>query len=118
MFNNGTIDACYLDTTLGVPCSQGSVPVIGVNATTLEDVQAAVQFTVQHDLKLVVKNTGYIHVIRSRLTHSDSGFRHDFLGRSASRGSFVIWTHYMKNITYNPTFVPRSAPQNETYDGK
>jgi len=27
----------------------------GVNATTLEDVQAAVQFAVQHDLKLVVK---------------------------------------------------------------
>ena len=56
MFN---IDACFLNTTLGMPCSQGSVPIIGVNAATPEDVQAADQFAVQHDLKLVVKNTGY-----------------------------------------------------------
>ena len=118
MFKNGTIDACFLNTTVGIPCNQGSVPIIGVNATTPEDVQAAVRFAVQNDLKLVVKNTGYACVTRFLNTPSDVGLRHDFLGRSAARGSFVIWTHYMKNITYSPTFLPQSAPQNESYDGK
>ncbi|OAX31836.1 FAD-binding domain-containing protein [Rhizopogon vinicolor AM-OR11-026] len=99
IFNNGTIDACYLDTSLGVPCSQGSVPIIGVNATTSEDVQAAVKFAVKHNPKLAVKNTG-----------------HDYLGRSTNRGSFVVWTHHMKNTTYNPSFIPQGAPPNETYD--
>lgn len=59
IFKNGTIDACYLNTTIGAPCTQGSVPIVGVNATTPKDVQVAVQFAVQHNLKLVVKNTGY-----------------------------------------------------------
>ena len=43
---------------------------------------------------------------------------HDFLGRSAARGSFQVWTHNMKNITYNSTFVPQGAPANETYEGR
>jgi len=59
MFKNGTIDACFLNTTLGIPCNQGSVPIIGVNAMTPEDVQATVQFAVQYDLKLVMKNAGH-----------------------------------------------------------
>ena len=57
-FKNGTISACYLNTTLGVPCEQGNVPVIGVDARTPEDIQAAINFAVQYNLKLVVKNTG------------------------------------------------------------
>ena len=63
MFKNDTIDACFLNTTLGIPCNQGSVPIIGINAETPEDVKAAVQFAVQYDLKLVVKNTGFVCVI-------------------------------------------------------
>ena len=58
MFQNGTIAVCYLNTTITGMCEQGSVPVIGVDARTVEDVQAAVNFAVQHKLKLVVKNTG------------------------------------------------------------
>ena len=44
-------------------------------------------------------------------------FRHDLLGRSAARGAFVVWTHNMKNITYDATFAPQGAPLNETYEG-
>ena len=58
MFQNGTISACYLNMTITGTCQQGSVPVIGVDARTTEDIQAAVNFAVQHRLKLVVKNTG------------------------------------------------------------
>ncbi|KAI6161779.1 hypothetical protein EDD17DRAFT_1582504 [Pisolithus thermaeus] len=98
MFDNGAIGACYLNTSLDVPCEQGSVPVIGVDARTPRDIQAAINFVLQYDLKLVVKNTG-----------------HDFLGRSAARGAFVIWTHNMKSITFNAQFTPQGAPANETY---
>ena len=59
-FPNGTIQGCYLNTTLGIPCEQGSVPVIGVDARTPEDIQEAVRFAGKHNLRLVIKNTGYI----------------------------------------------------------
>jgi hypothetical protein len=91
--HNGHISACHLDTALGIPCGQGSVPPVGVDARSESDVQAAVNFAKQHNLKLVVKGTG-----------------HDFLGRSTARGSFLIWTHHMKQTVYNPNFVPEGAP--------
>ena len=58
IFNNGSISACYLNTTLGVPCQQGSVPIIGVDARSVSDIQAAVKFAANHNLRLAVKNTG------------------------------------------------------------
>ncbi|KAF5349314.1 hypothetical protein D9758_011762 [Tetrapyrgos nigripes] len=96
---NGTIEACYVNASLGFPCEQGSIPPIGVDALSAEDIQAAVAFASQHNLRVVIKNTG-----------------HDLLGRSMARDAFMIWTHHLKNITYNPAFVPEGAPENETYD--
>ncbi|KAF9450775.1 FAD-binding domain-containing protein [Macrolepiota fuliginosa MF-IS2] len=93
---NDSISGCYLNTTLGLPCDQGSVPPIGVDARTVEDVQAAVRFAGQHNLRLVVKNTG-----------------HDYLGRSAGRNAFMIWTHHLKNISYDGNFIPEGASNNE-----
>ena len=55
---NGTIDACFLNTSITGTCGQGRVPVIGVDARSVGDIQAAVGFAVEHGLKLVVKNTG------------------------------------------------------------
>jgi len=57
-FPNGTIQGCYLNTTLGFPCQQGNVPVIGVDARTPGDIQEAVEFAVKYNLRLVIKNTG------------------------------------------------------------
>ena len=78
------------------------MPPVGVDARSADDVQAAVKFVKQHNLKLVVKNTG-----------------HDFLGRSTAHGAFSIWTHHMKDLSYNPTFVPEGAPvtNENTFDG-
>ena len=59
-FPNGTIQGCYLNTTLDIPCQQGSVPVIGVGARTPEDIQEAVIFARDHNLRLVIKNTGRV----------------------------------------------------------
>jgi len=57
-FPNGTISACYLDTSLGFPCEQGSVPIVGIDARSVGDIQAGVKFASNHNLRLVVKNTG------------------------------------------------------------
>lgn len=57
-FLNGTISACYLNASLGFPCEQGSVSPIGVDARSVQDIQATVQFASKYNLKLVVKNTG------------------------------------------------------------
>ncbi|KAI8995653.1 FAD-binding domain-containing protein [Trametes punicea] len=99
VFKNGAVSACFMNTSLGVPCTQGSVPVIGVDARTEADVQAAVRFAATHNLKLVVKSTG-----------------HDLSGRSTARGSFIVWTHNMKEITYHDTFTPEGAPEWDSYD--
>ena len=100
-FRNGTIDACYLEINLGLPCKQGSIPPIGVDVRTVGDAQAAVKFADHKNLRLVVKNTG-----------------HDFLGRSTARGGFLLWTHNLKDKVYNAGFVPKGAPSNETFEGK
>ena len=60
-FPNGTIQGCYLNTTLGIPCQQGNVPVIGVDARTPADIQEAVKFAAEHNLRLVIKNTGHVN---------------------------------------------------------
>ena len=80
----------------------GSVPPVGVDARSGTDIQAAVNFANKHNLKLVVKSTG-----------------HDFLGRSTARGSFLIWAHRMKDMSYNSTFIPEGAPvtSENTFDG-
>ncbi|KIL61721.1 hypothetical protein M378DRAFT_13300 [Amanita muscaria Koide BX008] len=94
-FDNETINACHYNTTLGYPCDQGNIPIIGVDARTVGDIQAGVSFAAKHNLKLVIKNTG-----------------HDYLGRSMTRGGFMLWTHNLKNITYNECFVQDGAPSN------
>ena len=100
LFPNGTIDACYLNVTLNIPCKQGSVPPIGVDIRKVEDAQAAVKFANEKNLRLVIRNTG-----------------HDYLGRSAGRGGFLLWTHHLKDKVYNATFVPQGAPSSQTYEG-
>jgi len=96
-FPNGTISACYINTSLGYPCTQGSVPPIGVDARNPQDIQAAIRFADTHNLKFVVKNTG-----------------HDYLGRSTGRGAFMIWTHHLQDKTYLENFVAAGAPEGTT----
>ncbi|KAK7051653.1 hypothetical protein VNI00_004632 [Paramarasmius palmivorus] len=99
--SNGTISACYLDTSLGAPCEQGSIPPVGVDARSVGDIQAAVRFAAKHNLRLVIKNTG-----------------HDYLGRSAAPDSFMIWTHNLKNLVYDEAFIPANSNSTETFKGE
>ena len=57
--DNLTAVCSPFNSTESSPCDQGRVPVVGVNATKPSDVQNAVKFAAKHNLKLVVKNTGY-----------------------------------------------------------
>ena len=57
-FENGIIDACYYNATLGSPCEQGNIPILGVDARHVSDIQAGVKFAAKHNLRLVIKNTG------------------------------------------------------------
>ncbi|UJR23879.1 hypothetical protein I4U23_026851 [Adineta vaga] len=61
-------------------CNQGSVPVLAVNATLPEHVEATLRLVQKYNLRLVVKTTG-----------------HDFFGRSTAAGSLLLWLHHMKN---------------------
>ncbi|KAJ6545042.1 FAD-binding domain-containing protein [Mycena vulgaris] len=88
----------YLDpanTTPSSPsqtCRTGSVPNYFIDVRTAADVVAAFNFTKKTSIPLVIKNTG-----------------HDYKGRSSAPGSLALWTHNLKNISYNTDFVPEGC---------
>ncbi|KAJ7822099.1 hypothetical protein B0H14DRAFT_2370924 [Mycena olivaceomarginata] len=73
-------------------CNSGSVPDYFVDVRTVSDVVAAFNFTRKTSVPLVIKNTG-----------------HDYKGRSSAPGSLALWTHNLKNISYNANFVPEGC---------
>ncbi|PLB51154.1 FAD-binding domain-containing protein, partial [Aspergillus steynii IBT 23096] len=85
--------SCFFETPSSVPCGQGRVPVYSVVAETVNDIQEAVRFARDKNLRLVVKNTG-----------------HDFLGRSGAPHSLQIATFKMRGISFSDDFVPEGAP--------
>lgn len=62
-------------------CTLGGYPSYAVNVSTVAEIQLAVNFARNANLRLVVKNTG-----------------HDFNGKSAGAGGLSVWTHWLKNI--------------------
>lgn len=70
-------------------CSLGSVPNYYIDVRTHEDVAAAFEFSKKTKVPLVIKNTG-----------------HDYKGRSSGPNTLALWTHNLKNISYNPEFIP------------
>jgi FAD/FMN-containing dehydrogenase len=68
-----------------------------VEAKNTKDVAAAVNFARKHNLRLVIKGAG-----------------HDYLGRSSSPDSLLIWTHNMRKITYHSRFMPKGCKRKTT----
>ncbi|KAF2201703.1 FAD binding domain-containing protein [Delitschia confertaspora ATCC 74209] len=66
-----------------VDCTLGGFPQFVVNATTVAQVQLALNFARNNNLRLVVKNTG-----------------HDYLGKSTGAGALSIWTNNNKQIEF------------------
>lgn len=62
-------------------CVIGAYVQYAVAAQSASDYQATIKFARQHNIRLVIRNTG-----------------HDWLGRSSGAGAIAIWTHHMKNI--------------------
>lgn len=67
----------------GLECGRGWLPDYVVMAKTREHIKAGVDFAREHNLRLVIRNTG-----------------HDFMGRSAGWGSLAINTHSFKDVEF------------------
>ncbi|CAJ2499890.1 Uu.00g027430.m01.CDS01 [Anthostomella pinea] len=79
-------------------CTIGNMPSYVVNATSVDDVAAAVKFAAEYNLRLRIKNTG-----------------HDYSGRSSGAGSLSIWTHHMDDTEGVPDFLPAGCDLNSSY---
>ncbi|CEL10887.1 hypothetical protein ASPCAL13994 [Aspergillus calidoustus] len=82
------------------PCDQGRIPLYSALVQSTADVQAAIRFAADRNLRLVVKNTG-----------------HDAVGRSSALDSFQIATQGLKTLTFTHDFAPYTAGTNVTSEG-
>lgn len=90
--NNWNNDSC-LPSPLA-PCNGEGYPVYVISATCVEDVQNGVNFSREHNVRLVVKGTG-----------------HDYLGRSVAPYSLSIWTRNMRGLSFHEApFQPQNCP--------
>ncbi|RYP30825.1 hypothetical protein DL767_006038 [Monosporascus sp. MG133] len=64
-------------------CTLGGYPKLSIRATTVAQVQLAINLARNLNLRLVIKNTG-----------------HDFAAKSTGAGGVSIWTHNMKDINF------------------
>ncbi|KAF8804519.1 FAD-binding domain-containing protein [Phlegmacium glaucopus] len=69
-------------------CGQGDVPVFGILAESVSDIQAGVNFARTNNLRLAVKASG-----------------HDYLGRSTAKNSLLISTHKLQNSSFTDNFI-------------
>ncbi|KAF7593112.1 hypothetical protein BBP40_011991, partial [Aspergillus hancockii] len=83
---------CYIESPRDIPCGQGRISLYSALAKSAFDVQATVKFAKEHNLRLVIKNSG-----------------HDFLGRSSAPESLQILTNGMKAIRFVDSFKPTGA---------
>jgi FAD/FMN-containing dehydrogenase len=68
-------------------CTQGGYPSYTVNASSVAQIQLAVNFARNAGIRFVIKNTG-----------------HDFLGKSSGAGSLSVWMHGLKDMEFIPFY--------------
>lgn len=79
-------------------CTIGTSPRYAVNATSVQHVAAGVIFAKDHNVRLVIKDTG-----------------HDILGRSTGYGSLEIWIRHLRTgLTFLPKYEPTCGDINWT----
>jgi hypothetical protein len=64
-------------------CTLGNLAHYAINISEADAVIAGIRFARERNIRLTIKNTG-----------------HDYLGRSAGKGSLALWTHNLKKITF------------------
>ncbi|KFY17338.1 hypothetical protein V492_00748 [Pseudogymnoascus sp. VKM F-4246] len=62
------------------PCKLGNYVSFSVNATSAADIKKAVNFAREHNIRLVIRNTG-----------------HDYSAKSIGAGALAVWTHHLKS---------------------
>ncbi|KAF3771369.1 FAD-binding domain-containing protein [Cryphonectria parasitica EP155] len=82
-----TNETCRPTTDPSDPCTLGFYGVYVILATEYEHIKAGIDFAREHQLRLIVRNTG-----------------HDFLGRSTGWGALVINTHSFQNATFSVNY--------------
>ncbi|KAL4733970.1 hypothetical protein BDV11DRAFT_175203 [Aspergillus similis] len=87
-----TVLDCDLNSPREAPCTQGRIPVYAVLAESVEEVQEAVRFARDRNLRVVVRNTG-----------------HNALGQSSAPGSLQINTSLLKRIEPVSDFIPQGT---------
>lgn len=71
-------------------CQQGNIPSCYLDVRSVSDVQRALAFATNHNISVVVKNSG-----------------HDYKGRSAGLGSLALWIHnYAPEPVFDKSFIP------------
>ena len=70
-----------------MPCRVDDYVQYTVNVTQQSDVRAALEFVQDHNIRIVIRNTG-----------------HDNLGRSTGHAALGIWLHYITGSTYQPSY--------------
>ncbi|RYP49501.1 hypothetical protein DL768_004804 [Monosporascus sp. mg162] len=68
-------------------CTLGAYPVAAVNVSSVAQIQLAINFARNANLRLVIKNTG-----------------HCFLGKSSGAGALSIWLHNLNEIEFLPDY--------------
>lgn len=64
-------------------CNLGGLQRFAVNVSGVRDVQNTLQFVRDHNVRLVIRNTG-----------------HDYLGKSTAPGALALWMHHLKDIRH------------------
>ncbi|PVH95554.1 FAD binding domain-containing protein [Periconia macrospinosa] len=65
-------------------CTLGAFPEYVVKVNNTAQIQEAVKFARNHNIRLIIKNTG-----------------HDFGAKSVGKGALSIWTHHLKEKSFN-----------------
>ncbi|CAI4215554.1 unnamed protein product [Parascedosporium putredinis] len=88
--NNAGSNRFFISDPLTVLTSwpQGRLPEYVLNVTEVWQIQTVVNFARNKNIRLVIKNTG-----------------HDFLGRSTGAGAISVWTHFIKDFEFLPTYT-------------
>ncbi|KAI1637124.1 FAD binding domain-containing protein [Biscogniauxia mediterranea] len=76
-----TNNSCNPFLDANTSCTLGYHVAYTINATSVSDIQAAISFVQEKNIRLVIRNTG-----------------HCYLGKSTGAHSLAIWTHYMKSL--------------------
>jgi hypothetical protein len=78
-----TNNSCNPFLTKETDCTLGNLVTYAVNATSATDIQQTLAFAQDHDIRLVIRNTG-----------------HDYNGKSTGAGALGLWLHYLDSLEY------------------